>query len=154
MNPLPLRTPRLVTLALTWALAVVGSAAGLNAIINRGSLRITVDVNTNNLLRSGIVLAVGCLLLAIACSIFIGLILLDSRKSSSGVSTRTLGAQTGVLAFLSIWLFATLVAVTKFAANGSAIVHAYSGGKSCPILWSKPPRNHSAFESLLGSTVW
>ncbi|QRV75905.1 hypothetical protein RhiJN_03920 [Ceratobasidium sp. AG-Ba] len=37
MNPLPLRTPRLVTLALTWALAVVGSAAGLNAIINRGS---------------------------------------------------------------------------------------------------------------------
>ncbi|KAG8695373.1 hypothetical protein FRC09_009191 [Ceratobasidium sp. 395] len=148
MAMIPLRTPRLVTLALTWALAVVGSAAGLNAIIKRNSqvaaikkavapLRIMVDVDTNNLLRSGIILSVGCLLLSIFTSIFIGLILLDSRKSStststSAISTRTLPMQTGTLAFLSVWIFATLVTVTKFAAHGSANVHAYSGGKELP----------------------
>ncbi|KAG9121283.1 hypothetical protein FRC07_002811 [Ceratobasidium sp. 392] len=146
MHALPLRTPRLVTLTLTWMLAVVGSAAGLNAIIKRNAqvaaikkavapLRISVNVNTNDLLRSGIVLSVGCLLLSIFTSIFIGLILLDSRKSSastSAISTRTLPIQTGVLAFLSVWIFVTLVAVTKFAAHGSALVHAYSGGKELP----------------------
>ncbi|KAG9102347.1 hypothetical protein FRC06_002065 [Ceratobasidium sp. 370] len=144
MASLPLRTPRLVILAFTWALAVVGSAAGLNAIVKRNHqvaairkavspLHITVDVDTNNILRSGIVLAVGCLLLAIATSIFIGLILLDSRKSStSPLSTRTLPAQTGVLAFLSVWIFASVVAVTKFAAHGSASVRAYSGGAQLP----------------------
>ncbi|KAG8755458.1 hypothetical protein FRC12_010879 [Ceratobasidium sp. 428] len=146
MAMIPLRTPRLVALALTWALAVVGSAAGLNAIIKRNSqvaaikkavapLRIMVDVDTNNLLRSGIILSVGCLLLSIFTSIFIGFILLDSRKSStstSAISTRTLPMQTGILAFLSVWIFATLVAVTKFAAHGSANVHAYSGGKELP----------------------
>ncbi|KAG8741035.1 hypothetical protein FRC10_003419 [Ceratobasidium sp. 414] len=144
MNALPLRTPRLVILAFTWALGVVGAAAGLNAIVKRNDqvaairkavspLHITVNVDTNNILRSGIVLAVGCLLLAIAASIFIGLILLDSRKSStSTLSTRTLPAQTGILAFLSVWIFATVVAVTKFAAHGSASVRAYSGGTQLP----------------------
>lgn len=145
-NSLPLRTPRLFLLGLTWALGVVGAAAGLNAIVKRNdqvstikkavaALRITVFVNTNDLLRSGIVLAVGCLLLAIVTSIFIGLLILDSLKppsSSSPISTRTLGAQTGLLAFLTIWIFACLVAVTKFAANGSAAVAAYTGGVKLP----------------------
>ncbi|KAG9091051.1 hypothetical protein FS749_000114 [Ceratobasidium sp. UAMH 11750] len=145
MAALPLRTPRLVILALTWALGVVGAAAGLNAIVKRNQqvaairkavspLHITVDVDTNNILRSGIVLSVGCLLLSIATSIFIGLIILDSRKSSSTspLSTRTLPVQTGVLAFLSVWILATVVAVTKFAAHGSAGVLAYSGGRQLP----------------------
>ncbi|KAJ1311530.1 hypothetical protein OPQ81_010014 [Rhizoctonia solani] len=144
-NSLPLRTPRLVLLGLTWALGVIGAAAGLNAIVKRNdqvasikhavaALRITVFVNTNDLLRSGIVLAVGCLLLAIVTSIFIGLLVLDSLKPSNStpISTRTLGVQTGLLAFLTIWIFACLVAVTKFAATGSAAVDAYTGGIRVP----------------------
>ncbi|CAE6526248.1 unnamed protein product [Rhizoctonia solani] len=144
-SSLPLRTPRLFLLSLTWALSVVGAAAGLNAIVKRNdqvasikqavaALRITVSVNTNDILRSGIVLAVGCLLLAIVTSIFIGLLVLDSLKppGTNPISTRTLGAQTGLLAFLTIWIFACLVAVTKFAANGSAAVAAYLGGAKVP----------------------
>jgi len=136
----------LVLLGLTWALAVVGAAAGLNAIVKRNDqvatiknavsvLKIAVNVDTNNLLRSGIVLAVGCLLLAITTSIFILLLLLDTRKSTSStvpISTRTLPIQSALLAFLTLWLFATLVAVTKIAAHGSANVHAYSGGVELP----------------------
>ncbi|CAE6458924.1 unnamed protein product [Rhizoctonia solani] len=144
-NSLPLRTPRLFLLGLTWALGVVGAAAGLNAIVKRNhqvatikeavaALRITVFVNTDDLLRSGIVLAVGCLLLAIVTSIFIGLLVLDSIKppTSNPISTRTLGLQSGLLAFLTIWIFACLVAVTKFAATGGAAVAAYTGGIKVP----------------------
>ncbi|CAE6407572.1 unnamed protein product [Rhizoctonia solani] len=144
-NSLPLRTPRLFLLGLTWALSVIGAAAGLNAIVKRNdqvssikqavaALRITVFVNTNDLLRSGIVVAVGCLLLALVTSVFIGLLILDSLKPSSEnpISTRTLGVQTGLLGFLTIWIFASLVAVTKFAATGSAAVTAYAGGVRVP----------------------
>ncbi|CAE6536807.1 unnamed protein product [Rhizoctonia solani] len=144
-SSLPLRTPRLFLLGLTWALGVIGAAAGLNAIVKRNdqvatikqavaALRITVFVDTNDLLRSGIVLAVGCLLLAIVTSIFIGLLVLDSLKppSASPISTRTLGFQTGLLAFLTVWIFACIVAVTKFAATGSAAVTAYTGGVRVP----------------------
>ncbi|CAE6457947.1 hypothetical protein ACGC1H_001733 [Rhizoctonia solani] len=144
-SSLPLRTPRLFLLGLTWALSVVGAAAGLNAIVKRNdqvtsikqavaALRINVFVNTNDILRPGIVLAVGCLLLAIVTSIFIGLLVLDSLKppGTNPISTRTLGVQTGLLAFLTIWIFASLVAVTKFAATGSAAVAAYTGGIRVP----------------------
>ncbi|CAE6422201.1 unnamed protein product [Rhizoctonia solani] len=144
-NSLPLRTPRLFLLGLTWALGVIGAAAGLNAIVKRNdqvssikqavaALRINVFVNTNDILRSGIVVAVGCLLLALVTSVFIGLLVLDSLKPSSAnpISTRTLGVQTGLLAFLTVWIFASLVAVTKFAATGSAAVSAYTGGVRVP----------------------
>ncbi|KAF8708384.1 hypothetical protein RHS03_04150, partial [Rhizoctonia solani] len=144
-HSLPLRTPRLFLLGLTWALGIVGAAAGLNAIVKRNdqvssikqavaALRITVFVDTNNILRSGIVLAVGCLLLALATSVFIGLLVLDSLKPSSAnpISTRTLGVQTGLLGFLTVWIFACLVAVTKFAATGSASVAAYTGSIRVP----------------------
>ncbi|KAH7345081.1 hypothetical protein B0J17DRAFT_624320 [Rhizoctonia solani] len=135
-NSLPLRTPRLFLLGLTWALGVVGAAAGLNAIVKRNhqvatikeavaALRITVFVNTDDILRSGIVLAVGCLLLALVTSIFIGLLVLDSIKppASNPISTRTLGLQSGLLAFLTIWLFAS---------TGGAAVAAYTGGIKVP----------------------
>ncbi|CAE7208315.1 unnamed protein product [Rhizoctonia solani] len=144
-SSLPLRTPRLFLLGLTWALSVIGAAAGLNAIVKRNdqvasikqavaALRITVFVDTNDLLRSGIVLAVGCLLLAIVTSIFIGLLVLDSLKppGTNPISTRTLSVQTGLLAFLTVWIFACLVAVTKFAATGGAAVAAYTGGVRVP----------------------
>ncbi|KAF8742060.1 hypothetical protein RHS02_04068, partial [Rhizoctonia solani] len=144
-HSLPLRTPRLFLLGLTWALGIVGAAAGLNAVVKRNdqvssikqavaALRITVFVDTNNILRSGIVLAVGCLLLALVTSVFIGLLVLDSLKPSSAnpISTRTLGVQTGLLGFLTVWIFACLVAVTKFAATGSASVAAYTGSIRVP----------------------
>ncbi|GAB1519237.1 hypothetical protein RhiXN_00434 [Rhizoctonia solani] len=144
-HSLPLRTPRLFLLGLTWALGIIGAAAGLNAIVKRNdqvssikqavaALRITVFVDTNNILRSGIVLAVGCLLLALVASVFIGLLVLDSLKPSSAnpISTRTLGVQTGLLGFLTVWIFACLVAVTKFAATGSASVAAYTGSIRVP----------------------
>ncbi|KDN50273.1 hypothetical protein RSAG8_01609, partial [Rhizoctonia solani AG-8 WAC10335] len=70
-NSLPLRTPRLFLLGLTWAVSVVGAAAGLNAIVKRNdqvatikqavaALRITVFVNTNDLLRSSCGRDQGC----------------------------------------------------------------------------------------------
>ncbi|KAB5592927.1 hypothetical protein CTheo_3638 [Ceratobasidium theobromae] len=144
-NSLPLRTPRLLLLCLTWALGVIGAAAGLNAIIKRNDqvadirkavspLGITVNVDTNDLLRSGIVLAVGCLLLAIVTSFFIGLLVLDSLKPRGSIpfSTRTLGLQKASLAFLTLWVFACLIPVTKFAAERSAAVAAYTGGVQLP----------------------
>ncbi|KAF8605193.1 hypothetical protein BDV93DRAFT_75884 [Ceratobasidium sp. AG-I] len=163
MSALPLKTPRLVLLGLTWALAVIGAAAGLNAIVKRNdqvatiksavaALKITVNVDTNNLLRSGIVLAVGCLLLSITSSIFILLLLLDSKKSSTTsnapLSTRTLPTQTATLAFLTIWLFATLIAVTKIAAHGSADVHAYSGGIQLPDSLVKATESRLGFSRV------
>ncbi|KAG8805350.1 hypothetical protein FRC17_005555 [Serendipita sp. 399] len=142
MANIPLKVPRLVSLTLAWAFGCLGGAVGVNAIVKRNqevshvkglvaALHITLWVDTWDLLRAGIVLAVGCAVLAVVASIWIGLILLDSSKSSSSsssarpLSTRLLTAEWASLAFMTVWLLACNIPVTKTAVNGRVHTRAF-----------------------------
>lgn len=102
-------------------------------------LGITLHVDTWDLLRPGIVLAVGCAVLAVVLSIWILFIALDLWRSKSvanitkqPISTRSLPLQWMSLAFMSLWLFACNIPVTKAAAEGSAKTTAFLLGNQLP----------------------
>jgi len=145
---LPLKHTRLVLLTLTWALAVVGGSVALNAVVKRNqqvarvkhevaAQHVTLSVDTFDLLRSGIVLAAGCVLLTLASSLWQFLLFRDIRnkEQSSSVqplSTRTLRYQWISLGFLSIWILACEIAVTKIAVTSGAKTTAYLDGQQLP----------------------
>ncbi|KIM33073.1 hypothetical protein M408DRAFT_326733 [Serendipita vermifera MAFF 305830] len=145
---LPLKAPRLGLLFLTWCFGVIGGSVGLNAVVKRNiqvantqalvaASGIVVNIDTSSLLNPGIVLTVGCTVLAIVASIWLGLLLLDMRKSASAVSkepisTRTLPLQWMSLAFMAVWIFACAVPATLTAVNGEAKVTAFSRGAQLP----------------------
>jgi ABC-type dipeptide/oligopeptide/nickel transport system permease component len=145
---LPLKNARLVSLTLAWCLGVIGGSVGINSIVKRNQqvadLKRTVYpirlwVNTFDLINSGIVLAVGCGVLSVVCSIWIGLILLDSRKRTidgshprTPLSTRLLKFEWMSLAFMDIWIFACVIPVTYIGRTGSAHVRAFLNGNELP----------------------
>ena len=130
-----LRTARLASLFLSFAFGVVGMAVGINALVKFNQEKkellgavpagATVDVDTHDVLNSGYVLTVVCGLIALASFLF----LLPVFVLPALVG-RTLRLQGAVLAFLSVWLFATLVAFTDFFANRSAKITASIAGLS------------------------
>ncbi|CCA72290.1 hypothetical protein PIIN_06224 [Serendipita indica DSM 11827] len=139
---LPLKNARLVSLALAWCFGVIGGSVGINSIVKRNQqvadlkrlvapIRLWVD--TFDLINSGIVLAVGCGVLSVVCSIWIGLILLDSRKrttegthiSRAPLSTRLLKFEWISLAFMDIWILACAIPVTYIGRTGNAHVRAF-----------------------------
>jgi hypothetical protein len=135
-------------LTLTWALAILGGCVGLNSIIKRNQQvarikhtvepsHITLTVDTWDLLRSGVVLSVGCTVLSVVANIWQLLLLRDMRRknqpsSRQPISTRTLPYQWMSLAFLSIWILACEIPVTIFAATRSAKTTAFLGGQQLP----------------------
>ncbi|PVF93432.1 hypothetical protein CPB86DRAFT_790107 [Serendipita vermifera] len=149
MAGIPYKLPRLATLALTTAFGVIGGSVCINAIVKRNQavaalkaqvapLGITLTVDTFDLLRPGIVLAVGCALVALVAFASLGLLVLDmfrgrktsnltSAGSSLPISTRTLKWQWMALGFLTVWILACNIACTYIAVNNEAKTVAYLG---------------------------
>ncbi|KAJ7699224.1 hypothetical protein B0H17DRAFT_1049224 [Mycena rosella] len=136
-----LRLPRLITLSLAWAWAVISLGIEINAFVksNRDKKAIrnevppptTVSVNTNDVFQSGAVVTTVSAVILVLCTLYIGLLLLDNRRGS-GLSTRTLAVQYLSLGFFAIWLFATQIAVSHFVATRSVKVDAFLGGVKLP----------------------
>lgn len=77
--------------------------------------------------QAGVVVTTVSALIAILSTLYIGLLVIDSRRRS-GISTRTLTLQYLTLGFLAIWLLATQIAVTVFVATRSVQVSASIDG--------------------------
>ncbi|EIW55806.1 uncharacterized protein TRAVEDRAFT_22244 [Trametes versicolor FP-101664 SS1] len=134
----PLRTARLAALFLTFAFGVIGFATGINALVksndqkdlvkNQAPLGAVVTIDTGDVFKVGCVVTAVCAALA-ALSLASLVLLLFTRPAKSGaaLSTRTLPLQGGLFAFLTLWLFAALVAMTDFVANREAKVTAFIG---------------------------
>ncbi|EED82259.1 predicted protein [Postia placenta Mad-698-R] len=144
---------RLVSLVLSFAFGIVGMATGINALAKSNSsksavrraasgLGATVNIDTHDVLSSGVVITVVCGLIALT-SFFTLVHALLARfrwRVSAASSSADIGRHlrtvplTGahVLTFLTLWLFATLVPFTDFVANRQAKVTAYIGGVQLP----------------------
>ncbi|KAI0079795.1 hypothetical protein K474DRAFT_1658593 [Panus rudis PR-1116 ss-1] len=133
----PLKLARLVSLALSFVFGIVGMSLGIDALAKSNDSKdlvrqnappgVTVNIDTDDAFSSGTVVTVVCGLIALTSIVFLPLVAL-----SKPVSTRTLPIQTGLFAFLTVWLFATLVAFTDIVANRSAKVTAFLGGQPLP----------------------
>ncbi|TFK32358.1 hypothetical protein BDQ12DRAFT_692554 [Crucibulum laeve] len=130
----PLWLPRLITLLLAWSWSIVGVGVGINALSKskktQSDLRkqvptgVTLNINVNDVYHSGIVATVVC-----------GLIFLVTTASVASLFSRPirrLRLQSLLLAFLSTWLFATLVPFTHFVRTRRAKISAFLGGLAIP----------------------
>ncbi|KAF4584919.1 hypothetical protein EYR40_001745 [Pleurotus pulmonarius] len=161
-SSVPLRVPRLISLSLTWAFAVMASGAGLNSLIksdqSQDSLKskvpppavVTIDISgTRLILRSsltrlsdarvdvrttGIIATVACLLTAILTSAFVFFLLFPIKfgSTSTPLSTRTLRLQWISLAFCALFLFSVQVPFTHYFATRAAVVRAFVGNVELP----------------------
>ncbi|PSR71471.1 hypothetical protein PHLCEN_2v12636 [Hermanssonia centrifuga] len=137
MSAAPLRLARLASLSMLFAFGIIGMGVGINALVKFNDQKreikrlvsggATVNIDTNDVLSSGIVLTVVCGLLAASSLLF-----LVPLFVATAFGARTLGVQTGILGFLSVWLFATLVPFTDFFANHQAKVTAFFGNITIP----------------------
>lgn len=149
----PHRISRLVSLFLSFAFGVVGFGIGLNALIKSNQAKkqlrasvpggATVNINTDDVLKSGIALTVASGLLALASLFAFPSVLLSS---ASLTGARLLRVQGALLAFFTIFLFAALTPFTDFVANRQAKVTAFFG--AIPV----PAATIQAIEAGLGAT--
>ncbi|KAI0635076.1 hypothetical protein C8Q77DRAFT_1217024 [Trametes polyzona] len=135
----PLKAARLASLFLTFVFGVVGFAMGINALVKSNNQKdlvkekapagATVDINTDDVFTVGCVVTAVCAALAVVslASLVLLFFTRPATQSSVPLSTRTLKPQGFLLAFLSVWLFAALVAMTDFVANREAKVSASIG---------------------------
>lgn len=145
---------RLATLALSCAWGIISLAASINAFVKSNAQKhtllrevpsfVSVHIDTNDVNDSGTVVALVCGLIAVV-SFFslLHALILGSRVAKRAVAPRV-GAF--ALAFLSVWLFATLVPFTDFVANRSAKVTASLGGT--PL----SPQEIQMYQDALGLT--
>lgn len=134
----PYKAAHLATLFLTFAFSVIGFATGINALVKsndqknlvkeQAPLGAVVTINTGDIFKVGCVVTAVCAALAVLSLASIALLLFTcSAKSGVLLSTRTLPLQGGLFVFLTLWLFAALVAMTDFVANREAKVTAFIG---------------------------
>ncbi|KAF9269777.1 hypothetical protein L218DRAFT_1072555 [Marasmius fiardii PR-910] len=161
MDTATLRLPRLISLFLAWAWGIIAGSVALNAIVksNQSKSRLRrvlpgnarVDIDTDDVLDSGAVVAVVCALIAVLCTIYLLLLLSTFSKNSrlarvSRASESTLPIQWMTLAFCAVWVFATQIPFTVFFANNSARIRASIGN----LVISQ--EQIAIFERLLGVT--
>ncbi|KIK63336.1 hypothetical protein GYMLUDRAFT_241834 [Collybiopsis luxurians FD-317 M1] len=145
---IPLRMPRLISLFMAFAWAVIAGSAGLNALVKsnqqQSSVRkilppgTTLDVEDNDVFHTGVVITTVSALIALLTFIYMVILLSamsSTRKTSptsltrsARLSNRILPFESISLAFCAIWLFATQIPFTHFFATRSAGVRAFSGG--------------------------
>jgi hypothetical protein len=77
--------------------------------------------------QAGAVVATVSTLILVLCTLYIGLMVVDSN-ARSGISTRTLPLQYLSLAFLAVWLFATQIPLSLFVSTRSVQVSAFING--------------------------
>ncbi|KAJ6598189.1 hypothetical protein DFH09DRAFT_1356521 [Mycena vulgaris] len=138
---IPFKFARLVSLFLAWAFAVISLGVGINAFVksnqDKSEIRdqvpppTTVSIDTNDVFQSGVVVTTISALIVVLCTLFLGLLFLDSSRRS-GLSTRTLVLQYLTLGFLVVWLFATQIPLTLFVATRSVKVEAFIDGIKLP----------------------
>ncbi|KAI0067053.1 hypothetical protein BV25DRAFT_1768670, partial [Artomyces pyxidatus] len=140
----PLRLHRLLSLGLTWAFGVIGGSVGLNGLIKgnqeKSKLRhsvppgVTVHIDTNDIYQSGVIVTTLCALIAVLATVFIHLTFFTRARASGRLplGARFLSLQSGILAFCSVWLFATLVAYDDIFSNRTSKVSAFIGNVQLP----------------------
>ena len=129
--------PRILALFMSFAFGVIGMSVGINALVKFEDQKhqlqklvssgTTLNIDISDIQSVGIVITIVCGLIALASLLFIVPVLLASASSS-----RMLGLQTLILAFLSVWCFACLIPLTDFFANHSAKVTAFIGSIQLP----------------------
>ncbi|KAJ7916809.1 hypothetical protein B0H13DRAFT_1997115 [Mycena leptocephala] len=134
---IPLKFPRLITLFLAWAWSLISLAICINALVkskkDKNSITdeirppTTVSIDTNDVSQAGAVVATVSTLILVLCTLYIGLMVVDSN-ARSGISTRTLPLQYLSLAFLAVWLFATQIPLSLFVSTRSVQVSAFING--------------------------
>ena len=132
-----LNLARIGSLLLSFAFGVIGMGVGINALVkfHRSTHQLeaavpagtSVSVDTSDVLDPGYVLTVVCGLIALASFTFLLPIFLLPAFAG-----RTLRFQGAILAFLSVWLFATLIPFDHFFASRSAKVSASVSGIPIP----------------------
>lgn len=133
------RPVRLVALFLCWAFGVIGGSVGLNALIksnqekshlkNSAPPPTKVYIDTNDIFQVGVVVTVVCTLISIVSFNALLWELLPKFRGFAGRTRRIVGF---VLAFLSVWLLASLIPFTLFFATGEAKVTAFIGPLELP----------------------
>ncbi|ESK93370.1 hypothetical protein Moror_1781 [Moniliophthora roreri MCA 2997] len=134
MNTVPLKVPLFISLFLAWAWSIISAAAGLNALVksndsekrlrNRLPSNATINIDSDDILHAGIVSTVVSLLIAVLCTIYLGLLLV---KQLNRLFNASLPFQSISLAFCAVWLFAVQIPLTVFFANNEAKVTASFG---------------------------
>ncbi|KAH9846393.1 hypothetical protein C2E23DRAFT_744219 [Lenzites betulinus] len=135
----PYKSARLASLFLTFAFGVVGFAMGISALVKSNDQKdlvksqapggATVNIDTNDVFKVGCVVTAVCAALAVVSLVSFVLLFFTraATKTTAPLSTRTLPLQAILLSFLSLWLFASLVAMTDIVANKQAKVTAFIG---------------------------
>ncbi|EPT02505.1 hypothetical protein FOMPIDRAFT_12284, partial [Fomitopsis schrenkii] len=147
---------RLAALALSCAWGIIAMSTGINALAKSNAQKrtlkhevpaaVSVRIDTDDVLHSGIVLTVVCGLIALVSFLaLLHALLARARPASWQKHAHRAGAL--ALAFLSVWLFATLVPFTDFVANRAAKVSATLGG--APL----SPAEIQAYQDALGLTT-
>lgn len=142
----PGNVARAASLFLSFVFGVVGLGLNANAFVKSNNqkdavLRVaprgtSIDINDNDVFDSGAAVTAFCGVLALASAVSLGLLfpsLLRAEKSRErSLATRTLHWQGVVLSLSTVGLFAALVAMTNFVANGEAKVSASVNGVAVP----------------------
>ncbi|KAF5345492.1 hypothetical protein D9757_013509 [Collybiopsis confluens] len=164
----PLKFPRLASLFMAFAWAVIAGSVGLNALIKSNQQQsavrkilpagATLDVNDDDVFHSGIVITTVSALIAVLSSIYI-LILLSAissvRNTSASsptrltrLSNRILPFESISLGFCALWLFATQIPFTHFFATRSASVRAFVNGVPIPPAFVQTVQNQLGFKTI------
>ncbi|KLO18275.1 hypothetical protein SCHPADRAFT_127484 [Schizopora paradoxa] len=128
-----------ILLFLAFAWAVIGGSVGINALVKSRNTKnfvkdhspqgVDVNINTNDIFRSGVVLTVACGVLAITALVALNVFFFQRPRAGKLDFSRVLAP---LMLFFTLWVFATLIPVTDFAVNRSAIVTATAGGVPVP----------------------
>jgi len=135
----PLKSARLITLALAWCFACISGAVGLNALIrsNQDKSRLSklapppsvVQINTSDIFNVGVVASTASLVISILVFNFaIGMYL----SSTKALVARTLRLQAIVLTLACLWLFASMIPYMVYYLHRGASVKAFINGVQLP----------------------
>ena len=142
------KVARSASLFLSFAFGVVGLGSNTNAFAKSNSQKAAVlqvapkgtsiNIDDDDVFNSGAAVTAFCGALALASGVSLGLLFLSlfrsARSSKRSIATRTLSWQGGFLAVSTAGLFAALVAMTDFVANGEAKVSASVNGIAVPTV--------------------
>ncbi|TCD68134.1 hypothetical protein EIP91_011499 [Steccherinum ochraceum] len=136
----PYRLARLASLFLSFSFGVIGFGVGVNALVKSNTAKdqlrqnangATVNIDTADVFKSGVVVTVASGLLALASLFALPSALLSSGRGRYS-SSRLLTVQSALLGFLTVFLFAALTPFTDFVANRQAKISAFLGAVPVP----------------------
>ncbi|KDR79390.1 hypothetical protein GALMADRAFT_243430 [Galerina marginata CBS 339.88] len=135
----PLRTARIVTLGLSWCIAVVAASVGLNALIksNQDKTRLkklapppaVVDIDTSDIFDVGVLATVTSLVISLLVFNFLAGMFIPGTKA---LVARTLRLQAIALTLACLLLFGAMVPYMVFFVNREASVKAFINGVQLP----------------------